>query len=292
MDPLVTVIIPAYNAARFVRQALRSALNQSGVPLEVIVIDDGSTDDTLQVLREFGGSIRILRQANAGNIEARNRGARVARGAWLAFLDADDDWLPHKLARQLERTDAQTHLVYTDRLNVGDIGRVSPLQSASQNLLEGDLFEPLLLYGNFITHSSVLIRKKVFEQLGGYDPRVKVCEDWDLWLRYSAQGGHIGLVREPLTRYRWHSSSLTGNLHQMLEGRLRVVQRALATPRGQLLPRSAVRQALENVWLTSAWYAQPSRPLLALRWLVNAVWYSPLNLALYKSMAKCLVGQR
>lgn len=287
----VSVIIPAYNAARFVPQAIRSALNQRGVPLEVIVIDDGSTDNTSQVLEEFGDSIRVLRQANAGNIEARNQGARLARGDWLAFLDADDDWLPDKLARQLDRTDATTNLVYTDRINFGDIGRVVQVQSGSQELLAGDLFEPLLVLGNFITNSSVLMRKDIFDQLGGYDNQLQVCGDWDLWLRYSAQGGLIGLVPEPLTRYRWGPGSVSGNPRRSLEGRLRVVFRALASPRGQNLSPSKVRQALENAWSTSAWFAQPSSSWLALKWYLMAARYRPLNLALYKSMAKCLLGR-
>src|SRR5438874_1191114 len=112
--PDVSVIIPAYNCAAYIGPAIASALSQRDVAVEVIVVDDGSTDETWHVLERFGDAIRTLRQANAGPAAARNRGARSAAGAWLAFLDADDEWLPEKLARQLALVDERTGLVYTD----------------------------------------------------------------------------------------------------------------------------------------------------------------------------------
>lgn len=288
--PIVSVLIPVYNGAAFVATAVNSALTQRGVDVDVIVIDDGSTDATPQVLDSFGDRIRVIRQANAGHVKSRNNGAQLAKGEWLAFLDADDEWLPDKLMKQLERADGETKLIYTERVNFGDIERVTTTQSATQQLLEGDLFEPLLLRGNFITVSSAMIRKDVFDKLGGFDESLVVCEDWDLWLRYTGQGWPVGVVREPLTRYRWHAGAMTLNLRRMLDGRLKVIERALALPRGRLLSPRLVRKAVANCWETSAWYATPLRRRLALSWYLRSAWHWPWSFSIYKTFLKVCLG--
>src|SRR5687767_8676919 len=139
--PTVSAIIPAYNCARFVRGAIESVLAQEGVETEVIVVDDCSTDDTWQILQSFGSVIRCVQLENGGPARARNRGARLATGEWLAFLDADDEWLPGKLRQQLALVDDETHLSYSDCLNFGEIDRVQPRQSDGVPLYEGDIFE-------------------------------------------------------------------------------------------------------------------------------------------------------
>src|SRR5262245_34199236 len=118
--PLVSVLIPVYNGAAFIATAVDSALNQQEVDVDVIVIDDGSTDATPEILASYQERIRVLRQTNAGHVKARNNGAKIAKGEWLAFLDADDEWLPDKLARQLACADSQTSMIYTERLNFGE----------------------------------------------------------------------------------------------------------------------------------------------------------------------------
>jgi glycosyltransferase involved in cell wall biosynthesis len=111
----VSVLIPVYNGEAFIETAIRSALGQRGVSTDVIVIDDGSTDGTPAILRSFGSTIRVLRQANAGHVRARNNGARLARGDWFAFLDADDEWLPDKLSQQLARAaELSAAMAYTN----------------------------------------------------------------------------------------------------------------------------------------------------------------------------------
>jgi len=288
--PTVSVLIPVYNGADYVANAIYSVLHQRAVDVEAIVIDDGSTDGTPQVLAAFGDRIRVLRQANAGHVKARNQGARIARGEWVAFLDADDEWLPDKLAKQLALTNDRTHLVYTERLNFGDLERVQERQSAGVRLYEGDVFEQLLL-GNFLTVSSAIMRKSVYDRLGGFAEELLVCEDWDMWLRYSAEGGLVGLCREPLTRYRWHGGSMTNNLQRMLEGRLKVVRRALALPRGQQVSRALARRAIASVWETSAWYAAPVSSLQGLGWYLHAALKWPWKLSVYKAMLKCCLGR-
>jgi glycosyltransferase involved in cell wall biosynthesis len=285
----VSVIIPVYNGAALVTRAVNSALRQRDVSIEVLVIDDGSTDETPAVLAGFGGTVRVVRQANAGHVRARNRAARMASGEWLAFLDADDEWLPEKLVKQLAVADEKTGMVYTERWNVGDIGRINERQSSGQPLWEGEIFEHLLL-ANFITVSSVIMRKTVFEELGGFDESLKVCEDWDLWLRYTERGGHVGVCREPLTLYRWHRNSMSNSHGRMCQGRLLVVQRALATPRGRKVSRTLARQILASAWGTSAWYAAPVAPMKAIAWYLWSALYWPFNPSVYKGIVKCCMG--
>jgi glycosyltransferase involved in cell wall biosynthesis len=290
MTPKVTAIIPAYNAAGYVGQAVRSALDQRGVDVEVIVIDDGSTDDTPRVLEQFGTTIRTVRQANTGHVKARNRAAQLAAGEWLAFLDADDEWLPDKLARQLELADQHTGLIYTARVNIGDCGRVSEKQTDVDTLHEGDIFEPLLL-GNFITVSSAMMRKDWYERLGGFHAEPYGSEDWDLWLRYAAEGGRVRCSKEALTCYRWHSASMSSNHDRMCSGRLKVLERAFALPRGRRLPWTTRSQAMANAWMVAAWCAAGTRRGHALLWYCRALAWWPFSARPYKGIAKSCLGR-
>ncbi len=282
----ISTIIPAYNAAKFIRQSVTSALAQQGVDHEVIVVDDGSLDGTWEALAPFGSAIRKVRQANAGPSPSRNHGARLATGEWLAFLDADDEWLPNKLARQLALADAQTGMVYTDILNFGHCPHVTERFSDIVPLWEGDIFERLLV-GNFVPTSSVMIRKDWFDRLGGFDESLRVCEDWDLWLRYAGQGGVVRLVREPLSRYRWHQTSASRNHERMLNGRLQVIKRALAMPRTRNVPRGVLTQAVANAWMASAWMAAEHDQRKAIHWYLRSVSLWPWNFQVYKEIVKC-----
>ncbi|MCL1982818.1 MAG: glycosyltransferase family 2 protein [Clostridiales bacterium] len=288
--PIVSVIIPTFNAASYVANAVDSALASREVNVEVIVVDDGSTDDTWLLLDDFDKQVRRMRQNHGGPYRARNLAAREAKGEWLAFLDADDEWLPDKLMKQLARADDSTNLIYTDCMNFGDIDRLTELQSDSVKLFEGDIFEPLLL-GNFIPLSSVLIRKSVFEELGGFSVERIGIGDWDFWLRYAASGGLVGLCREPLTRYRCHSGQISRDLDQRAADREAVLRRALLLPKGQQVSRHIARQAFANVWAIGAWRAAAENRSKAIRWYLRAAFYWPWKLQLYKEIIKCCIGR-
>ena len=288
--PAVSVIIPAFNAAPYVTGAIQSALASRNVPVEVIVIDDASDDDTWQVLEGFEGKIRKVRQARGGPYRARNLGGRLARGEWLAFLDADDDWRQDKLAKQLALADEHTGLVYTDRLNFGDRTRLAERQSDSVRLWEGDVFEPLLL-GNFITLSSVLMRKSWFNRLGGFEVERRGVQDWDLWLRFAAEGGQVRLCREPLTRYRIHAEQMSNDLDERATDREAVLRRALQLPRGRRVPAKIVRQAFAGVWEIAAWHAAVGQRRKAIYWYLRSACYWPWNFRTYKGIVKCCIGR-
>lgn len=288
-DPQVSIIIPTFNARSYIEQSVSSALASYDVSIEVIVVDDGSTDGTMEVVHARFPTVQCVRQERGGPYRARNFGARLARGEWLAFLDADDDWFPEKLSKQLAAAAANTDLIYTDRLNFGDLSKVKERQSDNGTLCEGDVFEPLLL-GNCITLSSVLIRKTAFERLEGFSTKRQGVQDWDLWLRYAAEGGKVALVREPLTRYRIHPDQMSNDLTRRAADREDVLRRALAHPRGRTVPRRLVRQAFASICELAAWHAQ-GEPIRAIGWYLRAVWYTPYNVRAYKGIVKACIGR-
>jgi glycosyltransferase involved in cell wall biosynthesis len=208
----VSVVIPNYNYARFVGQAIESALSQSVKPLEVIVVDNGSTDHSLEVLRAFGDRIRLIAQQNRGQSGARNAGIEAARGELVAFLDADDVWLPRKLERQLPLFDrAEVGLVYG-----GYVLADAELKDRETRIpkLRGRLLKQFASGpGAVITggESTAVVRKACFERIGLFDPELSISAGWDIYRRISGLY-EIELVPEPLMKYRQHGSNASGRV--------------------------------------------------------------------------------
>jgi glycosyltransferase involved in cell wall biosynthesis len=247
----VSVIIPAHNAEAFIGDTIESVLAQTRLPAEIIVVDDGSTDGTAATIQRFGSRIRLLRQENRGVTNARNAGAAAARGEWLAFLDADDLWLPTKLERQLEvAARSQAVLIYTDRFNIGTRGNLPEVQSSIQRLYEGDVFVPLLLEGNHIPISSALLRTDIFRDLGGFHfEDWQGAEDWELWIRV-AERLPVAACREPLVSYRFHGTMMSSDPKKMQRARLMAIDSALELPRSKAMGvffRRRVRAAAANM---------------------------------------------
>jgi glycosyltransferase involved in cell wall biosynthesis len=229
---LVSVIVPTHNRAPVLGRALHSVLGQTGVPLEVIVVDDASTDDTPQVLQAFSTPpLRCLRlPARQGAAAARNAGIRLSRGAWLAFLDSDDEWLPGYLQAQLAAAASRG-----ERLGVS-YTRVERLDGRQRQLvpgcirtwlnrlplrryrLSGNLTEALAR-GNFITLQSALVRRTCLDQAGMFDERLPRLQDWDLWLRLATRCQFAYL---PRTLVRLHASP--GSLSASAQGLQEAVQ--------------------------------------------------------------------
>ena len=211
MTARISVVIPTYQMAGYVGEAIESVLRQSYAAHEIVVVDDGSTDDTLQVLDRFAELIRIIRQPNAGVSLARNRGAAEASGEWIAFLDADDTWLPRKLEIQIDRLVARASVVasFTEATVVDEVNDTTRELRYRNEL---DMTSTLLLHGCVIgNNSSVVVRRSMLLGLGGYDTQLSQSADWDLWLRL-AQRGSFDLVKEPLVRYRVHGSSMSRDI--------------------------------------------------------------------------------
>lgn len=247
----VTVVIPAWNAAAFLPETLASVRAQTVAPAAVVVVDDGSTDDTAAVAARSGPDVVIRRIANAGVGAARNVGWREARTTWVAFVDADDLWAPGKLEAQLTVA-GSAGLVYTARRHVGDV-RGAALQTEWDTLHEGDVFEALLR-GNFITMSSALVRRDVLVAMGGFAEQrgLGPCADWDLWLRV-AHDHAVAAVGDPLVSYREHDAGMSRRAPGMNASRLAVLERALRLPRAQALTPHARRIARASALRTNSW---------------------------------------
>ena len=195
--PLVSVVIPAYNAEKFVLQAVRSVLQQCYQPLEIWLVDDGSTDQTAEIVRQHASIVKIVRQENAGVAAARNTGLRLARGELICFLDADDGWLPGKLASQVAYMQAhpEVGLLYHDWLvwRPDATGAYPPLPAIPpectdtiDNDQSGWIYHHLLL-DSLVHTSTAMIRSQVIADVGLFDPQLKLGEDYDYWLRVSRQ---------------------------------------------------------------------------------------------------------
>ncbi|MDA8145809.1 MAG: glycosyltransferase family A protein [Thermaerobacter sp.] len=195
---LVSVVIPAYNAAATLPAALESLVAQTFADWEAWVVDDGSTDATAQVAKAFSDSrVLFLRQANAGPSAARNRGLAAARGEWVAFLDADDTFEPDKLTRQLAAAAIHPEAVAItcDWHRPGVAVPPAPAELPWRRWREADLWSL-----NRFQTSTVLARRQVLTRLGGFDPAVDGAEDWELWIRLAGQGPVVHLLW-PLVAY-------------------------------------------------------------------------------------------
>jgi glycosyltransferase involved in cell wall biosynthesis len=217
-SPLVSIVIPTYNYGRFIGETIDSALAQSYSPMEVIVVDDGSTDDTRERLAGYGDRVRYIYQQNRGLSAARNTGIEAAHGEFIALLDSDDLWLPDKLEKQVAVCvqDPHTGLVGTERFAIDetgqrldyDAGRCSRdgfCELTMRDLLEFPAFSP----------SSVLARKDAFLAVGGFNEHLQGAEDMHMWVRVAANFRVLRL-NATLTGQRFHLKSMSHQADSML----------------------------------------------------------------------------
>jgi glycosyltransferase involved in cell wall biosynthesis len=276
----VTVIIPAFNAASTIVDAVRSAFAQSCAALEILVIDDGSTDDTAQLATAAGA--RVLSQSNAGVSAARNFGIKEARGEWLAFLDADDRWLPERLAKQHAAIKAvpEARFLFSDMRRERDGSIIEPRWMVERKLyqntpkyraaehivaFDGKALALRALEENFIPTSSVLVHRDAVPSTG-FNPTLRYCEDLELWLRILADHD-AAAVEESLIVYRLHSSSASAQWETILRGDIALYQRIRIQPTGyseglDLRARELIqprRRALGRHLLRSGSYAKAAR---------------------------------
>ena len=236
MAAMIDVIIPAYNAAPFIEKTLGSLLDQDDLISKVIVVNDGSTDQTAILVEAFAKehpnlSIELIHQPNAGLSAARNTGIAHSKARYVALLDADDLWLAHKLAMQLEvfqaNPSSQLALVYCAYRLIDQTGAVlSPKkQAVIAPTLRGNVY-PALLKGNFISGSgsSVLIKRAALDTVGYFDEDLKACEDWDMWLRLARRYA-FDFVDQTLVQIRVHSNNMQKDLLRMVGAELMVLNK-------------------------------------------------------------------
>jgi len=272
----VSVVVAAYNQGPWLAQAIESVRAQTFVDWELVVVDDGSTDETPSIVARYAADARVvyIRQARAERSSARNRGIAASSGRLVAFLDADDLWRPEKLARQIAAlaVDPAAGLCYTIARFIDSAGRPLPVRKPLRPL-SGDVFARLMR-GNVLILASVVARRVCLDAVGGFDRAVTPygCEDWDLWLRI-ARRWPIAVVDEELTLYRRHGGNTSWE--GVLASALVVVDRWYADPetaRRTGLSRGTVR-ALQ-LWVNAAALAGEDRAAAA-RLALRALRESP-----------------
>ena len=252
--PTVSVIIPTYNSGRFVGHAIESVLAQSFDDVELIVVDDGSTDGTVARVRAYGDKVKYVTRPNGGPGAARNHGARLASGEWLAFLDADDFWFPNKLAGQLAmaRRAPDLDVIVGNYHVVDEGGRLMheafgdhPLVGVGSGGADGGgvVFGPesgeRYVAHRFGILSTTLVRAELFRRVGGFDERLELAEDIHLMIRLIASARSFGAVRVPVAAYRRRRDSMS---HGQGEHRHRVTAASLSDVlHWHSLPRAMAR---------------------------------------------------
>jgi glycosyltransferase involved in cell wall biosynthesis len=270
--PLVSVIVPVYNGETTVADTIESAARQTYPNLEIVVVDDGSTDDTVALVQSLAAQdprIRLIRQANGRVGRARNRAIAESTGPFIAPLDADDLWDPAKIERQVRRIQEageRTGFVYCWSVRIDGSGLV--LDCLPRWRVEGDRL-PTLLQVNFLGNASTpLFRRRCVEEAGGYDESLRSCEDWDLALKIAARHA-VAVVPELLVGYRRSPGAMSSDVGEMWRARTLVA--AGVRQRQPELPRALFRQSEQQFALylagTLFWSGDYARALL---WLLRA----------------------
>ena len=243
-EPSFSVIIAAYQAASVIGEAIESALGQTRPPLEVVVCDDGSTDDIEGALRTYREQITLIRKANGGEASAKNAAARAAAGDFVVILDADDVFLPERIEAigELAAERPDLDILTTDATLEVD-GRVVRRCYTDTFRFDADDQRSAILEQNFVFGLAAVRRARLLEA-GGFDESIRWTADWDCWLRLIFSGSRAGLVASPLARYRLTAGSLSSQREAHIEGRLMTLAKAarrddLTTHERGVLERSA-----------------------------------------------------
>lgn len=235
MSVTVSVVLPTYQRAELLDRALASVVEQTVAATEIVVVDDGSTDDTHSVVdrwatevvrREAGPALRYLFQPNSGPSRARNLGVAMATGTWIAFLDSDDEWKREKLGRQLQAAAArpELRLWHSDEIWIRRGNQV--LQRKKHRKRGGWIYRDCLELC-VVSPSATLLEKSLFVEVGGFDESLPACEDYDLWLRICSRY-EVGFVEEPLlVKHGGHEDQLSQRFEAMDRFRVRALAKAL-----------------------------------------------------------------
>ncbi len=233
---MISVIIPSFNRAQLLRRALASVYAQTLLADEVIVIDDGSTDDTQEVITQYFPQVTYIHQPNQGVSIARNTGIKRAKGQWLAFLDSDDEWLTNKLFQQinaLKNTDYK--ICHTEEIWIRKGIRVNQMKKHKKPT--GWVFKDCLPLCA-MSPSSIMIHREVFNQVGLFDPSFLTCEDYDLWLRITACYPVL-LIKEPqIKKYGGHEDQLSQKYWGMDRFRILALEKSINS--GYLTPDNKI----------------------------------------------------
>ncbi len=251
MNKLVSVIIPAFNSAQYLPETIESVLSQTYSNLEIILVDDGSTDDTRAFIEDLGDQVRYFYQENAGSARARNKGIREANGEYVAFLDSDDKWLPEKLVRQIDYLEKNNFdLVYCNKIWVDSCGSLIPDAYEQDAFPEGDIFVKMFSANYISTSSEVLAKKNILLDCGGFKdiPELRNCQDYELWLRIS-HSYQIGAIPEKLVKYRVHEANRTKDYKSRLIGMEACLRSALSLQRSKEVNKVDIKRRFFSLYV-------------------------------------------
>lgn len=239
----ITIVIPTHNRAHTLPRALDSVFTQTVLPQEVVVIDDGSTDQTVAVVAKHYPQVCLLQQTQNGVSKARNVGIEAATGDWIAFLDSDDSWLPDKLQQQIDALTEQTEykICHSDEIWIRNGRRVNA--KAKHRKRGGRIFQHCLPLCA-ISPSAALIHKSVFADVGTFDENLPACEDYDLWLRITSRYPVLYIDKPLINKFGGHSDQLSRHYWGMDRFRIQALEKLLAANQLNAADRAAALDML------------------------------------------------
>jgi len=259
----ISIIIPTYNYAQYICEAIESVLNQTYKDFEIIVVDDGSTDNTKEVIKPYLNKIKYIYQQNSGPSSARNRGIKEAKGEYIAFLDADDIWLAQKLELQIKfmEKEKEVGLIFSDMILFNEKGiiknsflkeklffnklSIKPL-SSTEKVIYDNVFNALL-QENFIPTNTVIVKKECFNKVGFFDETLFSVEDRDMWLRIGLFYD-IGFINFPLVLTRFHETNISANQELALKSRLKVMKKFLNYSNLPIKSKKIIKQTINKIY--------------------------------------------
>jgi glycosyltransferase involved in cell wall biosynthesis len=273
MIPAVSIVMATKNYARFLPEAIESVRAQTFADWELVVIDDGSTDDTPAIVSHYltDARIRYFRSDRLGQTRAKNLGIRMSRAQLIAFLDADDVWLPSKLEKQLAlfRASPETGVVFCRRSLIDDAGNPLPPRPTSTPC-RGRVLDQLFVQ-NFICFSSTIMRREILSHIGLLDPQLDLAIDYDLWLR-AAKHYTFDFVDEQLVKYRTGHGNLSNKLADRVNIALSIMQRAeLRYGVGEEVPADQIAEGYASTCRTLGYMLRGSEPISAAQWYLKAI---------------------
>lgn len=293
MNSTVSVVIPTHNYGRFIADAIDSVLAQTYPIAEIIVVDDGSTDDTEKVVASFGDKVKYIKQKNAGVCTARNTGVKNSSGDLIAFLDADDIWRHEKVEKQAAKfqEDAQIGLVHCQMREFNtETEETVHLHLDGE---EGEVADSLLLYNKIVIigpGGSILVSRKAFDEVGGFDPQLTVGEDWDFCYRV-ARKYKVGFVREILVNYRNHGKNSSRNAKEVERSMKICFEKAFDTENENILRFR--KEAYGNLYIeiASAYLREKNYTRFGKN-LLKGLWFAPENLTRLTTLPLRLIQRR
>lgn len=279
--PSVSVVVTCYNYAKYLRTCLESIYAQTLPPLEVILVDDGSTDDTPGIAKEFSGrqGFTYLRQENSGQAKAKNVGIQHSRGEFVAFLDADDYWEVDKLERQMPLfADERVGVVYSRaRFVDGDDNPLASEEPGKYLKPKSGMVTRDLFFDNFVPFSSSVVRKRCFDAAGGsFDESISMGIDWDLWLRISIRF-RFGFVDAPLLYYRVGHSGQMSRQTELRQNCSDLIMAKFMRANPSSLPRFLIRRAMAYTYCNRGYYFRRIDPRKSYVNYMKALMQNPIE---------------